>query len=115
MRTRFHIDETYGRYLGATSPQWHQFQVRIIFIRNGIKRFYLEQFVHRNTFYNNVTGQFHKAGEHILPPQQLCSTYKRLAAKGGDDYYNGELAQDILADLKDLGALVSQDDLETYK
>lgn len=71
--------------------------------------------MHRNTFYNNATGKFHRYGEHILPPQQLCNTYKRIAAKGGDDYYTGDLAKDILADLKDVGALVTKEDLESYK
>lgn len=66
-------------------------------------------------FYNNKTGEFHKYGEHILPPQQLCDTYKRIAAKGGEEFYTGELANDILADLKDVGALVSKEDLANYK
>lgn len=69
----------------------------------------------RNTFYNNVTGQFHKYGEHILPPQQLCETYKRIADNGGEDFYSGELADDIAADLKELGSVITRKDLEAYK
>lgn len=71
--------------------------------------------IFRNTFYNNITGQFHKYGEHILPPQQLCQTYKRIAENGGDDFYTGELAKDIAADLKDLGSVITKSDLDAYK
>lgn len=38
-----------------------------------------------------------------------------LAENGGDDFYNGALADLIVDDLGDLGSIVTKTDLESYK
>lgn len=38
-----------------------------------------------------------------------------LGENGGDDFYTGELADLIAADLKDLGSIITKEDLESYK
>lgn len=69
----------------------------------------------RETFFNNVTGYPYKAGDHIYPPKQLCKTYRTLAERGGDAFYRGELADDIAADLKDIGSIITKQDLLEYR
>ncbi|XP_055915483.1 scoloptoxin SSD14-like isoform X2 [Eupeodes corollae] len=68
----------------------------------------------RLAFVNNATGEFHGIGSKIYPPQELCQTYVNLSKNGPLDFYNGSLAKDVAADLKDLGSIVTADDLEAY-
>lgn len=57
----------------------------------------------------------HKAGDKLHPPKELCETYRRIMINGGDDYYNGSLAQDILMDLKDIGSVINANDFKYYR
>lgn len=66
-------------------------------------------------FYNKLTGKFHRPGEHVFPPQDLCNTYKRIALEGGEDFYTGKLAKDIIMDLKEIGSVITEEDLQKYK
>lgn len=68
----------------------------------------------RKSFFINGTTP-RRPGEHVYLPQELCQTYKILAEKGGDDYYNGTLADLIVDDLRDLGSIITKKDLEAYK
>lgn len=68
----------------------------------------------RSVFVNNATGEFHKIGTKIMPPKELCQTYMNLSKNGPLDFYNGSLAKEIAADLKELGSHVTADDLEAY-
>lgn len=68
----------------------------------------------RKTFFKNETNERRKAFEHIQLPTALCNTYKLLAENGGDDFYNGTLADLILEDLNDLGSIISKKDLQSY-
>ncbi|XP_055845780.1 glutathione hydrolase 1 proenzyme-like isoform X2 [Episyrphus balteatus] len=68
----------------------------------------------RSAFVNNATGEFHEMGSKIMPPRELCQTYVNLSKNGPLDFYNGSIAKDIAADLKDLGSIVTADDLEAY-
>lgn len=72
-------------------------------------------FIYRKTFFINGTNTPRRPGEHIRLPPALCSTYKILAEKGGDDFYNGHLADLIVDDLRDLGSIITKSDLEWYK
>ena len=49
-----------------------------------------------------------------LPRPDLAATYRRLAAAGRRDFYEGELAASILADLKAGGSVISALDLAAY-
>jgi gamma-glutamyltranspeptidase/glutathione hydrolase len=59
-------------------------------------------------------GTAYDAGEIIRQPT-LAQTIARLAAAGADDFYHGEIAQQIAADMAANGGYVSVDDLARYK
>ncbi|KAI8035316.1 glutathione hydrolase 1 proenzyme isoform X1 [Drosophila gunungcola] len=65
----------------------------------------------RRMFIDPQSGQFWPLGHLIRPSPQLCSTYDRLAREGPFSFYNGSMADDLLADLKDLGSAIGREDL----
>ncbi|XP_065365732.1 glutathione hydrolase 1 proenzyme isoform X2 [Calliphora vicina] len=65
-------------------------------------------------FVNETTQKIHPVGTKLYPLPELCNTYELLATKGARDFYNGTLGRLVAADLKDLGSLVTYDDLESY-
>ncbi|XP_075978380.1 glutathione hydrolase 1 proenzyme-like isoform X2 [Anticarsia gemmatalis] len=69
----------------------------------------------RKTYYNSAKGQFHKPGTIVKPPEALCNTFQRIMENGGDDLYNGTLAQDFLDDLERVGSIITADDLRQYE
>lgn len=76
---------------------------------------YHSTFFHqRRAFYHDGTEKL-KPGERVQLPSALCDAYKILAEKGGDDFYNGTLADLIVEDLQDLGSIITKKDLESYK
>ncbi len=50
-----------------------------------------------------------------LKNDALLATLRRIASAGGRDYYEGELAKSIVADLARGGSKISADDLRNYK
>lgn len=54
-------------------------------------------------------------GTHIYPAKQLCDTYKYIAENGGEDFYTGHLADLIVEDLKDIGSVITKQDLQEYR
>lgn len=54
------------------------------------------------------------AGESLKQPD-LANTLQRIADTGGDDFYNGEIAQKIVEDMKANGGYVSLEDLKQYE
>ncbi|XP_031630492.1 glutathione hydrolase 1 proenzyme-like [Contarinia nasturtii] len=69
----------------------------------------------RKTFFVNGTNTPRREGEHVKFHPELCNTYKMIAENGGDDFYNGILADLIVDDLRDLGSIITKKDLESYK
>ncbi len=59
-------------------------------------------------------GSLHKAGE-IFRNDDLLRTMQRLADNGPDDFYTGELAREIAADLESHGAFITAADLADYR
>jgi len=59
-------------------------------------------------------GTAYDAGDVIKQPA-LAQTISRLAAVGADDFYRGEIAQLIAADMAANGGYVSTDDLASYR
>ncbi|HVZ83425.1 MAG TPA: gamma-glutamyltransferase [Terracidiphilus sp.] len=57
-------------------------------------------------------GNLYKAGEVFKQPE-LARTLERIAADP-DDFYHGKMAQELIADLKKGGALLTLDDLAQY-
>lgn len=56
-----------------------------------------------------------KPGSIVRPPHSLCLTYRTLANNGGKDFYMGQLADIIIADLRDIGSVITKRDLELYR
>lgn len=58
-------------------------------------------------------GKYYAAGETFKQPE-LASTLKRIAADP-NDFYHGKMAEQLVADLKKGGALMTLDDLAHYQ
>jgi gamma-glutamyltranspeptidase/glutathione hydrolase len=56
----------------------------------------------------------YKSGE-ILKQPDLANTLQRIANTEGDDFYNGQIAQQIVADMEANGGYVSLEDLKNYE
>ncbi|XP_068633191.1 glutathione hydrolase 1 proenzyme-like isoform X2 [Battus philenor] len=69
----------------------------------------------RKTYFNPPKGQFHGPGTVVKPSEAFCRTLKQIAAKGGDELYNGTLAMDFLDDLQRMGSIITADDLRNYE
>jgi gamma-glutamyltranspeptidase/glutathione hydrolase len=73
----------------------------------------LERFpVSRRIFLND--GKMLKAGDTLKQPE-LAATLKRIAQKGAEEFYSGETARIIAADMAKSGGLVTLEDLAAYK
>jgi gamma-glutamyltranspeptidase/glutathione hydrolase len=59
-------------------------------------------------------GKAYKAGERIRQPE-LAETLKRLGRLGADDFYKGETARAIVAEMKRGGGPITENDLLDYK
>ena len=65
----------------------------------------------RRIFQRN--GNFYKAGETFRQPE-LARTLERIASNP-EEFYHGKMAQELVADLKKGGALLTLEDLGQYK
>jgi gamma-glutamyltranspeptidase / glutathione hydrolase len=73
----------------------------------------LERFpASRRIFLND--GKMLKAGD-TLKQSELAATLKRIAKNGADEFYGGETARMIVADMAKSGGLITMEDLEAYK
>ncbi|KAJ6642576.1 Glutathione hydrolase 1 proenzyme, partial [Pseudolycoriella hygida] len=71
---------------------------------------------YREMFFNKETGYMpKKPGSIVKPPPSLCSSYKLIAENGGNDFYAGELAALIISDLREIGSIITKEDLELYR
>lgn len=55
-----------------------------------------------------------RAGETFRQPE-LAKTLERIAELGPDDFYRGETARLLVAEMESGGGLITMDDLDTYK
>ena len=69
-------------------------------------------FLHRKLLFNN-DGELKKLGELLYMPK-FAKTLERIR-NSPDDFYNGELAKDIVRDIKDGGGIFTLDDLKNYR
>ncbi|HEY8715185.1 MAG TPA: gamma-glutamyltransferase [Candidatus Acidoferrum sp.] len=73
----------------------------------------LQQFaVSKRIFLNN--GQMYKPGDTFKQPE-LAATLERIAKHGADDFYHGETARLLLADMQANGGILSAEDLANYR
>ncbi|KAF5293555.1 hypothetical protein FQA39_LY03040 [Lamprigera yunnana] len=66
------------------------------------------------SWFINEDGTNKRAGSHIVP-KKLCETLKIIADTDGDELYNGTLSKILLQDIKDLGGIITKEDLENYR
>ena len=64
--------------------------------------------------YTRQDGSLYKAGEIFKNPD-MGRTYRRIADAGVDDFYTGSIAAEIVADMKQHGALLDQRDLAEFR
>lgn len=69
----------------------------------------------RRMFYNETAKDFHRMGAWIQPDRALCATLRKIAERGGEDMYSGHLADELAADLRDMGSIITKEDLAAYK
>jgi gamma-glutamyltranspeptidase / glutathione hydrolase len=73
----------------------------------------LQQFAEsRRIFLND--GKMYNVGDTFKQPE-LAATLKRIAKNGPAEFYRGETAQRIAADMKGMGGLITLDDLANYE
>src|SRR5438445_465439 len=68
--------------------------------------------VSRRIFLND--GKMLKAGDTLKQPE-LAATLKRIAKNGAEEFYSGETARMIVADMDKSGGLITLQDLAAYK
>jgi gamma-glutamyltranspeptidase/glutathione hydrolase len=73
----------------------------------------LERFPESRRIFLN-SGKMWKAGDTLKQPE-LAATLKRIAQKGSEDFYSGETARMIVADMAKSGGLITLADLAAYK
>ncbi|MDQ6707078.1 MAG: gamma-glutamyltransferase [Acidobacteriota bacterium] len=59
-------------------------------------------------------GEFYEPGEILIQPE-LARTLQRIRDRGAKDFYEGETARLLAADMKQHGGLITLDDLRDYK
>jgi gamma-glutamyltranspeptidase / glutathione hydrolase len=59
-------------------------------------------------------GKKWAAGDRLVQPE-LAKTLMLIAVQGADAFYNGRIAEQIVADMKANGGLIARDDLAGYK
>jgi len=73
----------------------------------------LEQFaMSRRIFLND--GKMLRSGDTLKQPE-LAATLKRIARNGAEEFYGGETARMIVADMAKSGGLVTMEDFAAYK
>ena len=75
-------------------------------------REYLEQYAETKRIYLKG-GQFYKEGELFRQPE-LAATFERLQRVGPNEFYEGETARLIVADMKRNNGLMTMEDLRGY-
>lgn len=59
-------------------------------------------------------GKFYEPGEKLVQPE-LAQTLARIRDRGAKDFYEGETAAVLAADMREHGGLITLDDLKTYR
>ena len=73
----------------------------------------LQQFpISKRIFLNN--GKPYKVGDTLRQPE-LAATLQRIADHGAEDFYRGETARMLVADMQNNGGIISADDLANYQ
>jgi len=74
----------------------------------------LKQYPDTANLLTNTDGTLKKNGD-IFHNQHLASTFKQLAKKGSEEFYQGEIAKQIVAAIQKRGGVLELNDLKNYK
>ena len=55
-----------------------------------------------------------KEGE-VFKRDKFCSTLEKIAKNGADEFYTGETAKKLVADITNAGGIITLNDLKDYK
>ena len=105
-------------------PFENLFQEAIDYSENGfpvteVVAYYLDLSAERFSSYPNFKevwmpkGKIPRKGDVFKNPQ-LASTYKKIAISGGKDFYEGEIANEIVRFINEQGGYFALDDLKNY-
>lgn len=72
----------------------------------------LGQFPESNRIFLNG-GKFHDSGDKLVQPE-LAAVLDRIQRQGAHDFYEGETAQRLAAEMKKNGGLITLEDLKAY-
>ncbi|XP_008543580.1 glutathione hydrolase 1 proenzyme [Microplitis demolitor] len=67
----------------------------------------------RSLFVNETTKKFKTPGS-LIKHDKLCDTFKVIAEKGANEFYNGTLGQTLVEDLRKQGGILTMEDLRNY-
>jgi gamma-glutamyltranspeptidase/glutathione hydrolase len=59
-------------------------------------------------------GKFYEAGDRLVQPE-LAHTLERIRDRGANDFYEGETAELLAADMREHGGLITREDLKNYR
>ena len=65
-------------------------------------------------FINPKTDSVLEEGD-IYRMDAYCDTLEKIAKKGAEEFYNGEIAQKLIADMSGAGGILTLEDLRNYK
>uniref|UniRef100_A0A3B5L5Y8 Glutathione hydrolase n=1 Tax=Xiphophorus couchianus TaxID=32473 RepID=A0A3B5L5Y8_9TELE len=51
----------------------------------------------------------------IIKFTRLAGTYRRIAEKGAEEFYTGQLSDELVKDIQDAGGIITKEDLRDYK
>jgi gamma-glutamyltranspeptidase/glutathione hydrolase len=68
--------------------------------------------VSKHIFLND--GNFYKAGDTLKQPE-LAATLRRIAKNGADEFYRGQTARELSAEMAKSNGLITMEDLANYK
>ena len=71
------------------------------------------QYAEFRKVYGNPDGYFWKAGDKLVQPE-LAETLSLIAEQGPSAFYEGKIAQQIVAEMKRSGGLITAEDLKNY-
>ena len=120
------LDYLYNNY-GSGNLTWEELiSPSIALAKNGftigsfrakVYKKYEEKLVNstHNTSFFLLKGSEIPAEGQVLKQPILAKTLTRLATKGADDFYHGEIAKDIVEDMKENGGWITQEDLNNFK
>nr|CAD7428103.1 unnamed protein product [Timema monikensis] len=62
---------------------------------------------------NNATQKVWQLGDKIRRPQ-LAKTLRKIISEGAEALYNGSLTRDFVKDIRDLGGIITEEDMANY-